>query len=155
MANMTIAGQDVPDFAQAWGLGNPAPGGVNGPQNGIYYALGDFGSPPHEGPPMYSELEIVFPGLDGIGIKRMGFRGRLISCRVLIVGSIKDEVEILKDAFFDLITPLASFSVKIPGGNVRPSCRLVSGGGNSGTWLQMGGKLVLAVDLEFKQMRLT
>ena len=151
MGTMTIAGQSITDFAQAWGVG----GGINGPVPGVYYALGDLGSPPTEGPPMYSELEVVFPGLDSIGIKRMGFRGRMINCRLLFVAADKAGVETAKNAFFALITPLASFSITVPGGTARPSCRLVSGAGNSGTWLQMGGRLVLAVDMEFKQMRLT
>lgn len=151
MGTMIIAGESIKDFAQAWGLN----GGIDGPQPGNYYAIGDLGSPPHEGPPMYSELEIVFPGMDGIGIKRMGFRGRMITCRILFVDSTKDLVETRKNAFFTLITPLASFSVQVPGGTSRPSCRLVAGGGTLGTWMQMGGRFVLAVDLELKQMRLT
>jgi len=153
MATMLIAGESVHDFAQAWGVGDPAPGGLTGPTAGNYYAIGDLGSPPFEGPSMYSELEIVFPGLSGVGIKRMGWRGRLITCRLLFVDTTKALVETRKNALFALITPLASFSITVPGGTARPSCRLIAGGGNSGTWMQMGGRFVLAVDLEFKQMR--
>lgn len=155
MGSLLIAGTEYPDFAQAWGVGTPAPGGIEGPVAGTYYAIGDLGSPPHEGPPLYAELEVVFPGVDGVGTKRMGFRGRMITCRLIFVDEDKTGCETRKNALFAAITPLASFSVRVPGGTTRPSCRIVSGAGNSGSWLQMGGMMCLVVDLELKQMRLT
>jgi len=154
MANiLEVAGQVYGELASAWddmGINT----GVLGPVVGTYFATGEHGTPPYEGAPEYQDMEITLPGVDGIAIKRMGFRGRPIFCRMAFVGEDKDEAEVNKNFFFTLITPLASFDVKVPGGTTRPSCRIVHGSASSGQWTYMGGKFVLLVDVQFKQMRL-
>ena len=155
MANsMSIAGEYLFEFANAWTNLGPAMG-TDGPLKGKYYATGEYGNAPFEGAPEYQDLEITLPGVDGIGIKRLGFRGRPIYVRVVFVGADKTEAETEKNTFFNLITPLASFSITLPGGTARPSCRIVHGSAGQGQWQYMGGMYCLLVDMQFRQMRLT
>lgn len=150
--SMLIANETVWEFAYSFGATGT---GIDGPTQGRYYATGEQGNPPYEGAPEYQDLEITLPGVDGIGIKRLGFRGRPIYVRMIFVGSTKTEAEFNKNYFFGLITPLASFSITLPGGTARPSCRIVHGSAGTGQWVDMGGKQCLLVDIQFKQMRLT
>lgn len=149
--SIVIAGNTYYELAYAWGADLE---GIDGPTIGTYYATGEFGNPPYEGPAQYQDMEITLPGVDGIGIKRMGFRGRPIFVRMVFVGEYKAETELAKNGFFSLITPLASFSITLPGGAARPSCRIVHGSAENGQWTYMGGKICLLVDVQFKQMRL-
>lgn len=148
---ITIAGNDYYELAYAWGNDLT---GIDGPVAGTYYATGEFGNPPYEGPAQYQDMEISLPGVDGIGIKRMGFRGRPIFVRMAFIGPYKGDVELAKNGFFSLITPLASFSVTLPSGTARPSCRIVHGSGENGQWVYAGGMMILLVDIQIKQMRL-
>jgi len=149
---LKIAGYTFYEFAVAWGVDMT---GIDGPvQSPGYYATGEFGNPPYEGPPQYQDMEITLPGVDGIGIKRMGFRGRTIFARMIFVGATKAFVEGVKNTFFGDITPLASFSITLPGGVTRPSCRIVHGSAETGQWMYAGGMMMLLVDVQFKQMRL-
>jgi hypothetical protein len=153
MANViNIASYDYSELAAAWGADLT---GIDGPVAGTYYATGEFGNPPYEGPAQYQDMEITLPGVDGIGIKRMGFRGRPIFVRMAFIGLTKAACEGAKNNFFASITPLASFSITLPGGTARPSCRIVHGSAETGQWQYMGGMMVLLVDVQFKQMRLT
>ena len=129
--------------------------GVDGPIGGVYYATGQFGNPPYEGAPEYQDMEITLPGVDGIGIKRMGFRGRPIFVRMAFVASNKTDCESFKNNFFDSITPLASFKIKLPGGVERPSCRIVHGSSARGEWSYAASMYILLVDVSFRQMRLS
>jgi len=150
MANeLDIYGFFIPPFHEAW----PGGTGEGTLTAGTYYAHDSVGPQPHEAPPMYQDLEITFPGVDGIAIKRFGFRGRLIHCRIMFVGATKGDAESRKNSFNAQVTRLASFAIKVPGGTNRPYCRLLPGSGQSGTWEQVGGFLVLSVDYVFKQVR--
>jgi hypothetical protein len=147
---MDIAGVQLPAFRDAFTIPE-----MSSPDEGSYYAHDPVAAAPHEGPPMYQELEFSFPGVPGIGIKRMGFRGRQISCTAIFVGLTKASCENAKNMAFATWTPLASFPVTIPGGTQRPACRLVPGSGSGQGWLYMGGKMLLLVPLEFRQLRLS
>lgn len=154
MANiLTIAGYTYGELASAFsGVGINQ--GTTGPVDGVYFATGEWGNPPQEGAPEYQDLEITLPGVDGVGIKRLGFRGRPIYARLAFVGGNKATCEGYKGAFFDAITQLASFSITVPEGTARPSCRIVHGSASQGQWAYMGGKFVLLVDVAFRQLRL-
>jgi hypothetical protein len=129
--------------------------GIDGPVKGHYYATPPFGNPPFEGAAEYQDLEITLPGVDGIGVKRLGFRGRPIYARLAFIGDTKAEVETDKNAMFAKFVALASYSIQLPGGTTRPSCRIVHGSAGRGEWQYMGGKFCLFVDVQFKQCRLT
>jgi len=154
MANiLTIAGYTYDELASAFsdvGVNQ----GIVGPADGVYFATGEWGNPPQEGAPEYQDLEITLPGVDGVGIKRLGFRGRPIYARMAFIGATKADCETAKNAFFSAITPLASFSITVPEGTARPSCRIVHGSASQGQWAYMGGKFVLLVDVAFRQFRL-
>jgi len=148
---ITIASYDYEELAAAWGA---TLSGNGAPTAGTFYATGDFGNPPYEGPPQYQDLEITLPGVDGVGIKRLGFRGRPIFVRMAFIGLTKSDCETAKNDFYANITPLASFGVTLPGGTARPSCRIVHGSAENGQWVYWGGMMVLLVDIQLKQMRL-
>lgn len=154
MANiLSVAGYDYGELASAWADMGPNQG-IEGPASGSYFATGEWGNPPQEGAPEYQDLEITLPGVDGVGIKRLGFRGRPIYARMAFVGDTKAGCETAKNDFFSNITALASFSITVPDGTARPSCRIVHGSASQGQWAYMGGKFVLLVDVAFRQMRL-
>jgi hypothetical protein len=152
IGEIEIASYTYQELAAAWGADMT---GIDGPIDGTFYATGEFGNPPYEGPAQYQDMEITLPGVDGIGIKRMGFRGRPIFVRMVFVGATKSACEGNKDTFFSNITGLSSFSIKLPGGTTRPSCRIVHGSAENGQWQYAGGMMMLLVDVQFKQMRLT
>lgn len=152
MGEMVINGEYFYELAEAFG---PDSQGIDGPTAGYYYATPPFGNPPYEGAAEYQDLEITLPGVDGIGIKRLGFRGRPIYARLAFVGLTKAQVEQNKNTMFDLWTQLASFSITLPGGTQRPSCRIVHGSASRGEWEYIGGRFVLFVDVAFRQYRLT
>lgn len=120
---------------------------------GTYYVHGELGSAPTESAPLYHELEVSFPGVDGVGVKRMGFRGRFIKGTLAFVQANKEDCESQKVTFLETVTALASFTVAVPGGAARGNCRLVPGSGVARGWLFMAGMYVLLVDVEFRQMR--
>jgi len=148
---ITIGSYEYYELARAFGADME---GIDGPVSGTYYATGTFGNPPYEGPAQYQDLEITLPGVDGIGIKRLGFRGRPIFVRMAFIGPTKAQAETEKNNFFSNITALASFSITLPGGTARPSCRIVHGSAENGEWQYIGGQMMLLVDVQFKQMRL-
>lgn len=147
-----VAGYTYGELASAFG---PGMTGIEGPFIGTYYTTGEFGNPPSEGSPEYQDMEITLPGVDGVGIKRLGFRGRPIFARMAFVGSTKTEAETEKQLFFDKITVLTSFDMQVPGGILRPSCRIVHGSATQGQWTYAGGMYILLVDVAFRQIRLT
>ena len=153
MANfMTIGAEDFYEFSAAW----TDEVGTEGPNAGHYYATPPFGNPPYEGAAEYQDLEISLPSVDGIGIKRLGFRGRPIYARLVFVGPTKAVVEDDKNAMFANFTALGSFPIHVPGGlAARPSCRIVHGSAGTGEWQYIGGQMCLFIDVAFKQIRLT
>jgi len=149
---IVISTNTITELANAYGADRT---GIDGPGAGIYYCTGEFGNPPSEGAPEYQDMEISLPAVDGLGIKRMGFRGRPIFCRLAFVGTTKSQCETLKSNFFDTITTLASFTITLPGGTARPSCRIVHGSATTGQWTYANGVFMLLVDMSFRQIRLT
>jgi len=152
MANsMSIGSEYFSELSAAW----TGEVGTEGPNAGHYYATPPFGNPPYEGAAEYQDLEISLPSVDGIAIKRLGFRGRPIYTRLVFVGSTKSAVEADKNAMFANFTALGSFAITLPGGTARPSCRIVHGSAGTGEWQYMGGQYCLFIDVAFKQIRLT
>lgn len=152
MDNLTwsIAGTAYKSLAEGFYTGGNAGQTIAA---GIYYAHGDIAPAPMESAPMYKELEVDFPGVDGVAIKRMGFRGRFIRGTLAFVYPTKAQVEAAKHSFFTTITALASFRVIIPGAGYRDNCRMVPGSGNPKSWLCLAGMHVLLVEVEFRQLR--
>jgi len=146
----SIAGTAYKSFAEAFHEAGKLGQEIT---TGTYYAHGDVAPAPVESAPLYHELEVSFPGVDGVGIKRMGFRGRHIKGTLCVAQASKTDAETVKNTLFAAITPLASFSVTIPGGTARSNCRLVPGSGQPRGWLLLAGMYVLLVDVEFRQMR--
>lgn len=139
MGTLALAGSNFADIATACHLVGP------------YYALPPFGNAPMEGPPKYEEMQVTYPGVDGIGVKRFGFRGRDIFVDMCFKDTTKDGCETLKNAFFALVTPLASFSITLPGGTARAKCRMISGTPTG--WHTFGDHQVLTVSFQFLQFR--
>jgi len=151
MGQMIIAGLAIQDITQAFAGGEPAAG--------VYYALPPYGEAPMEDAPEYEDVQLSWPGVDGSGIKRLGFRGRNIHATIVILGDSKAACEAIKDSLFTSWTPLARFSITIPGGSARPGCRLLAGGATFESWSNLGrlGTTMLAGVLKasFRQLSLS
>jgi len=119
---------------------------------GACYLIEPIGSAPMEGAAQYEEQHVTYPGVDGKGIKRFGFRGRMISVEMGFLGIDKTKCETDKNTFHASITGLASFGIQIPGGTNRSYCRLHSASPIG--WRQYGmyGQLLM-VRYEFLQVR--
>lgn len=62
----------------------PSSSGVN---NGRYWRL-----QPNSGTPLYDRRQVTYPGMDGLFIKKFGYRGRIITLDALYIGSSYDGV---------------------------------------------------------------
>lgn len=113
-------------------------GGV--PANGTYFPNSPVGTPPYETHEQKDEREIAFPGRDSFGTKNYGKRGRRIFCEMVFISTTKSNVETLKNTLFGNLESATSFSVTVPGGTPRPSCRLKRPNGiGVGEWFNPGG----------------
>lgn len=126
------------------------------PANGIFYALEPYGGAPVEGPPEYDEILVSYPGLDGVGRKRLGFRARKIHFDLMIVDESASLCSVAARTLFDLITLLPRFTVSIEdnGGTSldREGCILLRGTGTPSKWFTIGNKVILFLSLDFVQL---
>lgn len=129
-------------------------GGVTTPAAGVYTALPPYGLPPWEASPEYEEMPITYLGLDGVGTKQGGFRGRNIGVDIVIIGAAKSDIETSKNALFAAMPTTSRFSVTIPGGTARPGCKLVRGSGEIKDWSTLDGKILACLMLRIRQMSL-
>ncbi len=142
MGNLVINGTTYPDLVTK---------SCEATEGGCYL-IEPIGSAPMEGAAQYEESHITYPGVDGKGIKRFGFRGRIISVEMGFLGTDKTTCETNKNAFHTSITGLASFGIQVPGGTLRSYCRLQSSSPMG--WRQYGlDKQLLMVRYEFLQVR--
>lgn len=149
MGQIIIAGTTINDIASAWDAA-----GTVGPSVGIYYGHGsDFGPAPAVGPKQYQDMEFSFPGVDGVGIKRFGFRGRMITARLMFINSSPNFTVAAKSSFDELVVPLDSFTIQIQGESY-PCCRLVQGSGTGSTWFYFQDRHCIMSDYQFRQVRL-
>lgn len=118
---------------------------------GTYYALPPVGNPPLEGDAEYDELPVAFAGVDGVGTKNLGFRGRDITIDLLFVQASEAAAQTAKNALIAALR-VARFSVTVPGGTARPGCRLKRGGFSDGRWLTISRRHVLFCTVQIRQM---
>jgi hypothetical protein len=79
IGEIEIASYTYQELAAAWGADMT---GIDGPIDGTFYATGEFGNPPYEGPAQYQDMEITLPwywdqanGLQGkTDLREDGFR---------------------------------------------------------------------------------
>lgn len=145
MPSITINGAAYNDLTQAFAVGTDFPAA------GIYYVLPPYGEPPNETARKYEELVISFPGVDGLGIKRLGFRGRLLRVQLLIAGASKAAAETNHNTVCANVEGLARYDITLPGGTVRHGYRLVPGALTQ-QWLpSIGGAFICLDTLNFLQ----
>lgn len=149
MGQMIINGITVKSLDQCW----TAVGGR--PLAGTYYALEPYGEAPRASAPEYEELAVTFPGVDGVGIKRFGFRGRDVFATLCIIGADKAAVETAWTALSTSVTQLARYSITMPGGTVYQGCKLVKGGGRVTRFINFNTFIMGVVDLDFRQLSVT
>lgn len=142
MGSITIKGTSYSDYVSGLGDLHTA---------GTYYLFEPLGMGPTESAPEYEEQRVTYPGVDGAGIKRYGFRGRIITCEMGFFYPTKTECETNKNTFHSNISGLASFSITVPGGTARTYCRLVSC--TPMGWSQYGLNMVLKMRYVFQQIR--
>lgn len=119
-----------------------------------YYALPPLGNPPLEGPAEYDERVIGFTGIDGLGTKNLGFRGRDIDLEMIFLATTKANAETAKNALFTALRA-ARFSVTLPGGTARPSCRLKKEGFKQLREFALGGRTAIHCSVNIRQLNLT
>jgi len=75
------------------------------------------------GTPLYERRAYGFPGVDGLGIKSFGYRGRELSGTVVYVQSgltaLRNAINSDRDALAN-----STFSSTPPGGSALPNCQL-------------------------------
>ncbi len=145
MPTLTINGVAITDFAQAFGAANGFPTAGN------YYALEPYGQPPRAGFKTYREIPVMFPGVDGIALKRMGGGARSISADLLIAGASKAAVGTAFAALDASFTQLARYTITMPEGTAYQGCKLPAGGGSIVGWMTIGTAFVALVRLNFLQ----
>lgn len=142
MGSLSIAGTSYSDIVTT----------NNALLDGGCYLIEPIGNSPVESAPMYEEQHVVYPGVDGMGIRRYGFRGRIIIVEMGFLGADKTSCETDKNTFHTSVSALASFSITLPGGTARTYCRL----SNSQPigWQQYGlTTMLLKHRYEFLQVR--
>ena len=122
------------------------------PTAGSYYAVPPIGEPGRESAADYEELMNTWPGVDNVGIKRLGFRGRKLMFDVVIVGASKSACETTKNTILDAASALARYTAKVDGGTSRPGCKLVKGSGNITRWFTIGTKICCILELHLIQL---
>lgn len=150
MATTTsIAGQNYSSFDAAFA------GAVSTPAAGVYTALPPYGGPPREGSPEYEEILVTFLGVDGVGTKQGGFRGRDIDIDIVIADTSKANVETARNALLALLPTTSRVSVTVPGGTARPGCKLKRGSGKVEEWFTIGTAICCRLTLNIRQMSLS
>jgi hypothetical protein len=145
MPSISINSTSFSDFVSAFAVGSGEP------SNGTYYAVPPWAERPRAGFKTYQELPISFPGVDGVALKRMGFRGLVLACTLIAVGGNESAVGTRIDAVRTLTAGLARYSIVMPEGTTFEGCKLVSGSGQVSGWATMGSKTCAMIDLAFMQ----
>lgn len=128
-------------------------GGLSSPGNGIYYALRPDGLPPAFREPVFDDRSVSYPGVDGRGKKRYGYRGRQIDIELIVVGSTLGGAE---TAITNLLSgtaglkKLARYTVAMPGGTSFDGCTLAACSRLSE--FKCGTKICVFMGLTFEQM---
>ena len=120
--------------------------------NGSYYAVPPLGQPPLEHSEEFEEMPVAFPGVGGVGIKNLGFRGQDIDLELIFINATQVAIE---SAFNSLMNALTEtrFSVTVPGGTAHTTnVELKRGGMRKERWFNIGGKLGLLVSLALRKM---
>lgn len=149
MGNFVVNGNTIKPLDQCWTQG----GGK--PLAGLYYALDPYGEAPRAGAPEYEELPVTFPGVDGVGLKRFGFRGRDINATICVIGATKAACETTWAAFGTSITQLARYTITMPGGTVLQGCKLTRGGGRLVRWVNFNTWIMGIADCDWRQLSTT
>ena len=145
MGQITINGLTYKSLDECWGVGGR-------PLAGVYYSLDPFGEAPRASAPEYEELSVTFPGVDGVGIKRFGFRGRDIFITLCLIGADKAAVENQWLVINASITQLNRFTIVLPGGTTFQGCKLVKGGGRLIRHINFNNYILGIADLELRQL---
>lgn len=122
---------------------------------GIYYAKDILGNPPFEGNPEYEEMPIAYAGIDGIGTKNLGFRGRDINLELISLGSTQTIAKGAINTLLATLTPGLRVSVTVPGSSARPSCKLKRDGCKELSWFTFGGMCAIKFSLAIRQLGLS
>ena len=147
MATFNAAGISFKPINEAF-----QPGGVITSDG--YYAIDPIGEPPREGPPEYEEVEVSFPGVDGVATKRLGFRGRSIWATLVFVGTDKADVQTLVETATTAFAVQARYEVKLPGGSARPGCKLARGQAIQTHWAKFDTHIYCVMEVHFRQLSL-
>lgn len=118
---------------------------------GVYYATSPLGKRPLEQDPEYDELPQKFAGVPGVGTKNLAANGRDIDIQLIFLNTSESAIETARNA---LITTLraARFSVTVPGGTARASCRLKRGGFKEIEAFTIGRRFAMLCEVNIRQM---
>jgi len=146
MADLELAGDTIAPIVEA----DTSPGDAYA--IGTFYALAPLGNVPLEHDPEYDEMPLAFPGVDGVGTKNMGFRGRDIDIELIFLNSTESNIRTAKDTLIDKMAK-KRFTVTVPGGTQRPSCKLKRGGARELFISHLGGRMSMKVRINVRSMK--
>lgn len=148
MADLVLAGVTIPPLTAA----DPGDAGAWTP--GTYYALPPIGRAPREADPEYDERDVAFAGVDGVGTKRLGFRGRDIDADLVFLAADAASARAARDGLLAALRA-GRFGATVPGGTARPSCRLRRGGFRDVRSFTLGGRYCLLCAAGARQLALS
>jgi hypothetical protein len=108
--------------------------------SGRYYSSdnkSDLGNPPLVSSQEFDDREVVFPGVDDVGIKRFGRRTRTIAADLIYVGATKAATEAYIESDWGssgTLIQLARYTIIMPGGTSYQGCRLIQSGAQEIAW---------------------
>lgn len=94
-------------------------------------------------------MEITYPGVNGVALKRLGFRALKVNVELIIVGATKAAVGTSKDTLLTSLSQLARYTITMPEGTSLPGCKYESG--MMGPWMSFNGRFACLVPLTFRQ----
>lgn len=115
MANFVAAGISFADITTGFGGGSLAAN--------RYWTPSALGQAPLVHEPIYDDRYVVFPNVDGRGVLRFGFRGRIITGTILYAGT-PGNVNSQRDSDLATLKALARYTVSCPNGSSLDGCRL-------------------------------
>lgn len=124
------------------------------PVAGFTRIANDYWESHNVGAPEYERIEPSWAGVDGVGVKRMGFRRRQISFTVCIVGATEAAVMTAYEAHITKMKNVKC-SISIPNGATYPACELLPDSRPQKNPKVDEGAYYMSVDFEFEQKRLT
>jgi hypothetical protein len=123
---------------------------------GVYTALPPYGEPPRIGADESEQMLITYVGVDNVGGKPCGFRGKTVQVDFVVAGSTKSACEGSLETLLNGLSPITSrYSITPPGGAQIQGCQLARGSGRPSRWFTIGNQICCLLTLDFRSLSKT